>query len=297
MKIENTNHLTNKLLKGYTFYHPYILQNPALQLNDSQDWALLDNLFTAQLIHATRAVNVLDFGCYLGSLPLLVEDLLFGGRSDHVGKAKWTLVDNFSFLQDLRDKLVNPGHTAIFPNTNMAMGGWKTINKFPWKEQLFKLPPTNPDELRTMLDNIVQYYKAPQPNIVKIDTHLDASNSTIFDMIYFDLSAGQYEINLAALQQCLPKLKHNGIIIFDDVKPAHPQQIALFFHAISSMGLTPIAFGRNKVAALNNSSIEEKNQFILSVLKARIHSKEHSLYYYWDTLNNPIFGDVQLLHL
>ena len=297
MKIDNTNHVENKLLKGYTFYHPYILQNPAWQLNDSQDWALLDNLFTTQLIHASSAVNVLDFGCYLGALPLLVEDLLYGGRSDHKGKVKWTLVDNFSFLQDLKDKLANSTHTPIYQNTESTIRGWKTITRFPWKEQLFKLPPTNPVELRTMLDNIIEYYKAPVPNIVKIDTQIDDSDSTVFDMVYFDLSAGQYEINLAALQQCLPKLKHNGIIIFDDVKPAHPQQIALFFHAISSMGLTPIAFGRNKVAALNNSSIDEKNQYISTVLKSRLHSKENNLYYYWDTLTNPIFGDVQSLHI
>lgn len=297
MKIDNTNHLENKILKGYTFYHPYILQGPALQLNDTLDWALLDNLFTAQLIHASRAVNVLDFGCYLGALPLLVEDLLHGGRSDHLGKVKWTLVDNFSFLQDLRNVLVDPTHIPIFTNTKQAISGWRNTKRFPWKEKLFKLPPTNPAELCTMLTNIAEYYKAPMPNIVKIDTHVDPSDDTMFDMIYFDLSAGQFEINLAALQLCLPKLRHNGIIIFDDVKPAHPQQIALFFHAISSMGLTPIAFGRNKVAAINNSSIEEKNQYIINVLKSRLHSKEHSIYYYWDTLTNPIFGDVQSLHL
>lgn len=297
MKIENINYVENKLIKGYTFYHPYILQNPAWQLNDLHDWAQLDNLFTAQLIHASSAVDVLDFGCYLGALPLLVEDLLYGGRSDHKGKVNWTLVDNFSFLQDLHKKLTDLNHTPIYQNTDSCIRGWKTMNKFPWKEQLFALPPTNPVELRTMLDNIIDYYKAPAPNLVKIATQLDDSNSTMFDMVYFDLSAGQFEINLAALQQCLPKLKHNGIIIFDDVKPAHPQQIALFFHAISSMGLTPIAFGRNKVATLNNSSIDEKNQYISTVLKPRLHSKENNLYYYWDTLTNPIFGDVQSLHI
>ena len=214
MKIENTYHLEYKLLKGYTFYHPYILQRPALQLNDSHDWALLDNLFTAQLIHATQAVNVLDFGCYLGALPLLVEDLLHGGQSDHLGKVKWTLVDNFSFLQDLRNLLVDPTHTTLYSNTRQAISGWRHISKFPWKEQLFKLPPTNPAELQTMLTNIAEYYKAPMPDIVKIDTQLDPADDTVFDMIYFDLSAGQFEINLAALQLCLPKLRHNGIIIF-----------------------------------------------------------------------------------
>lgn len=277
---------------GYPHYDNSFRNSPALQLNESLNASFLDTVLTTQLIHAIQANNVLDFGCYLGALPLFVEDLLTSGLSEHSLKSAWTLIDNFAFLKDLNYTLTDPSHKPYYFNTFDSKSIWQNLSAD--KKEILVSPPTNPAELFNMLARMANANNAPLPKFKNGYTAIDDCNDT-FDFISYDLSAGHFNFDI--LSKCVyNKLNDKGIIILDDVKPAHPQQMAVFHHALNQLPIYPVAFSKGKVALMKVNSLEEKDSYLTNVIFPRLHVfdgyQRPGNFYGWEKITNPIFGKV-----
>lgn len=278
--------------QGYPHYDNSFRTSPALQLNESLNASFFDTVLITQLIHAIQANNVLDFGCYLGALPLFVEDLLTVSSSDHSLKSQWTLIDNFAFLKDLSLTLTDPNHKPYYFNTFDSKSIWKNLSAD--KKDILISPPTNPAELFNMLVRISNAKNAPLPKFKNGYISINDCNDT-FDFISYDLSAGHFNFDI--LSNCVyNKLNDKGIIVLDDVKPAHPQQMAVFHHALNQLPIYPVAFSRGKVALIKASSLEEKDSYLTNVISPRLNVFEvyrrPGDFYGWEKITNPVFGTV-----
>lgn len=273
-------------IKSYQFYSPMLEKTTMFQLNEnSNSWAYLDNVLIAQLIHASGAKRVLDFGCYLGMMPLLVEDILITSNSDAVNGLEWTLIDNFMFTKAAKDDLALPTRFSKFWNEFVEM--------FPWAEGL-ALPPVTNIELLEMLTAMNDQVAAPMPNL-KIFPKIDYQTEK-FDLISFDLSANDFDANMTAFKKATALLNEGGLIVLDDVKPLHPSQLALFVYAIvNNFNLHPFAFGRNKVVLLK--SIPASKQARIDAILENLHTEFDYDLFYWKPYNNPIFGKCITLRI
>jgi hypothetical protein len=281
---------TNDPNVGYKFYAPIIAETTMFQLNESSNaWAYFDNVLFAQLICASNSKRILDFGCYLGVLPLLVEDII--SQTGTEPNLEWILVDNFSYLiASKNDRLAERRSRLADPWINFT-------EKFPWAQEL-TLPPTTPNELYSLLSAINRQVDIKMPNIT-IQTTIEPIEGQV-DLISFDLNADNFYTNQAALIAATKLLKDGGIIVMDDVKTIHLSQMALFVSILNSdLNLYPIAFGRGKVALLK-SPPNEKDERIAALFKnlnifASDKSKEDV--FSWIQYDNPIFGKCISLNI
>jgi len=288
MTINTTRYSNN----GYPHFDNEFRSPPALQLNESLPASFLDTVLITQLIHATKSKEILDFGCYLGLLPLLVEDLLQDGFSDMSMQANWTLIDNFEFLKDLHQYLNDVNHKPVYFNTIESKSIWQNMSIE--KQNLLVSPPTNSDELLAMLTRVANGRNSLLPKFKNCYSSLDHCNSMV-DFISYDLSASHFNIDI--LNDCVyNKLNDKGIIVLDDVKPVHPQQMAVFHHALNTMPIYPIAFSRGKVALMKTTSIEEKNSYLINTIFPRLkvfdYYQRPGNFYGWEKFTNPVFGTV-----
>ena len=288
MTINTTRYSNN----GYPHFDNEFRSSPALQLNESLPASFLDTVLITQLIHASKSKEILDFGCYLGSLSLLVEDLLQDGSSDMSMQANWTLIDNFAFLKDLYQSLTDVTHRPYYFNTMESKAIWQNLSQD--KKNTLISPPTTPSELLAMLGRIVNHRNSVLPKFKNCYSSLDQCTNT-FDFISYDLSAGHFNIDI--LNDCVyNKLNDKGIIVLDDVKPAHPQQMAVFHYALNTMPVYPITFSRGKVALMKTTSLEEKNSYLINTIFPRLqvfdYHQRPGKFYGWEKITNPIFGTV-----
>lgn len=270
---------SSDFIKSYQFYSPMLMKTTMFQFNEnSNSWAYLDNVLIAQLIHASGSKRILDFGCYLGIMPLLVEDILRTSNSNAADDLKWTLVDNFMFTKAAKNDLAFPTRISKFWNEFVEM--------FPWAEGL-PIPPVNEVELLEFLTAINNQFGAPTVGL-KIFSSIQTQTEQ-FDLISFDLSADNFDDNIIAFKEAIALLKDGGLIVMDDVKPLHPSQLAIFVYAITNnLDLHPFAFGRNKVVLLK-SNIESKQSRIDNILE-NLHIGYNPDLFFWTLYNNPIFG-------
>lgn len=299
MKINNTCSNITPIKTSYKHYGAKVLLNPSLQLNDGIKTSLFDNLFFAQLLHATKSKHILDFGCYIGMLAVMVEELLQQGQSDMQQHANWTLIDNFSFLKDIKTNVAD-STMFEFGNTLKHAESWKAALADQSKSIFIKQIPTTPVELHEFLINLIAYSKSPMPLIQLIDISLDSVNDNKFDMISFDLRASEFSPNFELLGQCVTdQLNDFGIVIMDDVKTIHPNQLAIFMSILDSYQIFPLAFGTGKIALIKCKSMQDKDDY-LEVLASRLHVEKDAFlirlqsntenYIFWNLRSNPKFG-------
>lgn len=305
MKINNTCSNITPIKTSYEHYGEKVLLNPSLQLNDGIKTSLFDNLFFAQLLHATKSKNILDFGCYVGMLAVMVEELLQQGKSDMQQYANWTLIDNFSFLKDIKSNIAD-STVFQFGNTLKHAPSWKTALADKSKSNFIKQIPTTPGELHEFLINLIAYSKSPMPVIQLVDSSLNSINDKKFDMISFDLRASEFSPNFELLVQCVTdQLNDFGIVILDDVKTVHPNQLAIFMSILDSYQVFPLAFGTGKIALIKCKSMKDKDDCI-EVLASRLHVEKDAFlqhlqsntenYIFWSLRSNPKFGKFLLMN-
>ena len=284
-KVRNLYH--NGTKQVYAYYAPIIERTHKLQLNEANNyWAYLDNLLIGQLICASNSKIILDLGCYSGVMPLLVEDIIIQNASGHETNLEWILVDNFSYMKYIKRRI----NTS---NLDLLSKGWDSIKSiFPWAENL-EIPPTNPTELRDFLTAMNAQVAAPLPKMKIYESLLEVTQ--IIDLASFDLQADDFDGNLKALEYVNSILRDGGIIVMDDVKTMHPNQMALFITIVNSdMGLHPMAFGRGKVALIKSSleTLDEKKQAIFKNLVTAFDEPVFN----WNIFHNPVFGECIGLH-
>ena len=259
---------------------------PVLQLSESPIQAFHDTVFIAQLIHAIEPKKIADLGCYMGVLSTFVEDLLFDAKSTQAGISDWSLVDTFQFLLDLKCCIEDPLFNGNELN-KILVSQWVNISEE--KKKYLTVPPTNKYELLEFLSSFCTQNNAKFPKISLIEDSILNLKET-YDFIVYDLFGSQYSFDIA--EYVINKLLNDdGIIIFDDMKPRHPKQMALFVKIIGTMPLVPIAFNSAKVAMIK-SSMDTKHQILTSRLISRLNINPSSKHYYWNTFENPVFGKI-----
>jgi hypothetical protein len=281
--IDDSTQGTKVTPANYSFIQTKQLEYPNFQLNKSIEYAFADNLFVAHLIHAFKAKDVLDLGCYLGGLALHVNDLLISGKSDCTGDhVRWDLVDNFDFLK-LIDCWIRYPDTPVekLKHVRKILHQWKDIAPSHIFAGLDI--PLSPATLRTFLETVSSRLNSPHPNIRQIETSIDLLKCRSYDIIIFDLSSNETEINLQNFDSALGLLKQDGVMILDDVSTNNPEQLMLFVEVLKKYNLQPIAFNDGKVA-LTRSGITEE---VFNQIHERIWMGRNDKFYTWGIGNLP----------
>ncbi len=272
------------IVPSYKHYNPVLLKGPTLQLTGGIGLTYLNNVAFAELVHLFQPRSFLDFGCYLGGLSLMVEDLLKAVNSDHQMKTHWYLVDDFSFLKiiDQHNKNFNPAD----PLLPAWVVDYCQCVRDPKSNGVVKKHtlPTTPEMLKDFVNYVCNYFGAPKPNIVNIGDSLDSVENIKFDMISYDLEAELFDE--ALLERLITAhLTDNGIIILDDVSPEHPAQLLTFLHLVEKFQLSLLAVAGKKVALtkLNN---KDKNNLITSIYNVRTSELNDHKTFWWRLWGN-----------
>lgn len=257
---------------------------PILQLAESPAQAYHDTVFIAQLIHAMEPKKIADLGCYTGILSVFVEDLLRNANSNHSGLSEWSLADNFEFLLDLKRCIEDPTYNGNELN-KILVPQWK--NTIAAQKSYITKPPVTANELHSFLSSFCSSHGVNIPNISSIEDNIKNLKNK-YDFIIYDLFGSQYTIDIASYI-ITELLNDDGIIVFDDMKPRHPQQMALFVTILNTMPVVPIAFNSAKVAVIKSPMVK-KHQIMESRMIHRLPTNFSTAYYYWNSFENPIFG-------
>lgn len=267
---------------AYLRYTPRVLVDPPLQLNGSMLNSYINNVTFAQAIHIFQPKTFLDFGCYLGGLPLMVEDLLELAHSDRQLQTQWYLFDNFSFLKEI--ERINHDYDHWINSKDASFRSWRRhvyhLRNKNSRGVLKELPiPTDPQTLKDFLTSLAATFNAPYPNIKSITDDLTAINGIKFDMILFDLDAGAtcYPTNRQRLTDLVQhNLADGGIIALDDVAAVHEGQLLLFLDAVNEMGLGLVGVAGDKVFLQKTSwhaSKQDRNAWLEEIYRSRAWSE------------------------
>ncbi len=276
MKIKHT--LDTKYLR---FTLPILLKNPSMQLSGPVTPTYLNNVVFAQLTHLFQPNTLLDLGCYYGALPMMVEDLLELVSSDHCGKTQWYLVDDFSFF-----KLTKQHNLNYDPNnphlSDVIRDFCGSVRNPSARGVLKEFPiPTDPKMLESVIRGVATKFQALYPNIVQITENVADLAGTKFDFVSFDLSASNFQNNLAILKLLVKDfLNKNAVIAVDDIAAEHPSQLALFLEAIQDLNLQFIGVA-GKTTLLSNVDIKEKHDFITSIYNTRAYATNDGQNFFW----------------
>lgn len=282
MKI-NMPRLGSKL--GYPSYPESAIFSPVLQLSENRRQGHHDTVFMAQLIHAWQPRNILDLGCYTGMLGAFVEDLLRDCGSDHASHSSWTLVDNFDFLRDLRNGLNDPAHKCF---------GLNELLKPVWQEAMtakhyMTLPPETPEQLLEFISAIVKAHAGVMPEIGSINTGISQVTGK-YDFVIYDLYGANYTFETA--KHVVNNLVlDQGLIVFDDMKPRWPQQMAMFVNIVNTLPVIPVAFNSAKVAMIKTTR-EFKEALLREKMAPRLNVSPSEQFYWWTTYTNEVFGQI-----
>jgi hypothetical protein len=280
----------------YLRYDPVSLKHPPLQLGGHFQHTYLDNVAIAQIVHLFQPRNFLDFGCFLGGLPMMVEDLLELAGSDMQNKTQWYLFDNFSFLKEIVAIDQNYEEWSKTKEAFLSKNTWKQhaghLRSTESKGLLKSFPiPADPQALEDFLKTLASKCNAPYSNIKLIADDIIAIDGIKFDIILFDLSADQYLQNRQILEYLLQNnLTDGGILAMDDVECVHPEQLLLFLDAVTELDLSLIATAGNKVFLQKTSyhaSKQDRNKWIEQIYNQRAHNENNGtdffFYCYKDT--------------
>ncbi len=230
-----------------------LLQSPRLLLN----YEYHDIAFFALLAYIKKPSNILDLGSYTGFLPFLVERVTFLSGSSQ--KYNWTLVDDSRYLSELKTSIVN--------NRPLSGKGLKEIHKTSWRKNKvspaiasilnehgdYYLPPVEPDEFADFWKKFSSIADIEQPQMSMYKKLESVPPGSKFDLVHFDLAAGNPE-NIEVFDCLLEKyLKDDAIIVFDDVEIAHPKMFLMFLDVIEKTEYRPVAIGMQKIAVMNRA--------------------------------------------
>jgi predicted O-methyltransferase YrrM len=230
-----------------------LLKTPSLLLNYDYN----DIAFFALLAYIKKPGNILDLGSYTGFLPFLVERVTLLSNSSQ--RYNWTLVDDSRYLSELR--------SSIIDNNPLSGKGLKEIHKTSWLRNKvspaigsilnehgdYYLPPVEPDEFADFWKKFSLLADIEQPQMSMYKTLESIPPDFKFDLVHFDLAAGNPE-NLEVFDRLQQNyLKDDAIVVFDDVEIAHPKMFLMFLDIIEKTEYRPIAIGMQKIAVMNRA--------------------------------------------
>lgn len=229
------------------------LQTPRLLLN----YEFNDIAFFTLLAYIKKPSDILDLGSYTGFLPFLVERLaLLSGSPQHY---KWSLVDDSRYLSELRSSIIN--------NSSLSGKGLKEIHKASWLKSKvppimgaifsehndYYLPPVEPSEFTEFWTKFSSAINIAQPQSTMYKKLEDVPSDLKFDLVHFDLAAGNPENTEVFNYLYQTHLKEDSIVVFDDVEVAHPKMFLLFLDIVEKTELRPVAVGMQKIAVMNRA--------------------------------------------
>ena len=236
----------------YTFYSPDVVLN----------FHLPDVVLFTLLAHVKKPKHILDLGSYFGILPFVVEEI---SRIYNCAETfDWTLIDNSLYTKELAKVVKGEVTLSLHYLTNYHLDTWHVNNVPKWKEnELFKkvgdyyLPPSTPLEFENYWSSLATHYKVPRPSMSMFESVEEVQDKK-FDLVHFDLAAGAYQFNKTMFENLVKNnLNENGIIVFDDMRPQHPNMLLLFQYILESSDFRPIAFSTGKIAMMRKQFKEE----------------------------------------
>jgi len=251
----------------FTFYRPDVVLN--------FHWP--DVVLFTLLAHVKKPKHILDLGSYFGILPFVVEEI---SRINNCPESfDWTLVDSCLYTKELAAAAKGEIALSSIYLNNYHLNTWHINNVPPWKENvLFKrvgsyyLPPSNPLEFENYWSSLATHYKVPKPSMTMFES-IEEVQDKKFDLVHFDLSAGNYQVNKAMFNLIsVHKLNDSGIIVFDDMRPQHPNMLLLFQYILATSDFRPIAFSTGKIAMMRK---KYKAEFILNVENAGLRELDY----------------------
>lgn len=251
---------------GYKSFDWYTFYNPDIVLNFHWPDAVLFTL----LAHVKKPKHILDLGSYFGILPFVVEEI---SRINNCPESfDWTLIDSCLYTKELASVVKGEIALTLRYLNNYHLNTWHVDNVPSWKENtLFKrvgdyyLPPSTPLEFENFWTALSTHYKVSQPSMTMFES-IEEVQDIKFDLVHFDLAAGNYQVNKAMFNLIsVHKLNDDGIIVFDDMRPQHPNMLLLFQYILETSDFRPIAFSTGKIAMMRK---KYKAEFILNVENA-----------------------------
>jgi hypothetical protein len=247
-----------KNLKHYTFYEPDVVLNMHYP----------DIILFALLAHVKQPNHILDLGSFFGLLPFAVEEVF--RSSDNQQQFKWTLVDNCLYTKELAEAIKNNTGLSTRFLSKKHFDGWHQDNVPAWKEGMFFdkvgeyfLPPSTVAEFNGYWFKIANHHKIPRPYMQMFESMEEVKDKK-FDLVHFDLTAGAYELNKNTFLSLVEhNLSDDGIIVFDDMRPQHPNMLLFFQYILANTDFRPIAFSTGKIAMMRKS---HKEAFINAVV-------------------------------
>ena len=250
-----------KSLDWYTLYAPDVVLN--------FHWP--DAVLFTLLAHVKKPKHILDLGSYFGILPFVVEEI---SRINNCPESfDWTLIDSCLFTKELAAVVKGEITLSSHYLNNYHLNTWHCRGTGQsWKENvLFKrignyyLPPSTPLEFENYWSSLATHYKIPKPSMRMFES-IEEVQDTKFDLVHFDLAAGDYQVNKEMFNLIsVHKLNNGGIIVFDDMRPQHPNMLLLFQYILATSDFRPIAFSTGKIAMMRK---KYKAEFILNVENA-----------------------------
>jgi SAM-dependent methyltransferase len=211
---------------------------------ESKKTIFSDHVLYFFLIASTSSTKILDLGSFFGMTPFLVEDIarLINYKSDSLC---WTCVDNNTYVKQLKAAILENKPTDFFREWQIKQ--WKKMGL---------IPETTAEEFHTFWENLCKKRNIKQPNIISKESL--ENDYTKFDIIIFDLNAGNYNDNYKIFLKLIKENIHpDTILIFDDVQPKHPNQMALFHRILKEFNYEPLAFSLSKIAIVSKKSKEK----------------------------------------
>lgn len=230
-----------------------LLHAPRLLLN----YEFNDLAFFTLLAYIKKPSNILDLGSYTGFLPFLVERLSLLANSPQ--QYNWTLVDDSRYLRELKSSIVD--------NNPLSGKGLVDIHKASWLKNKvppamgsilnehndYYLPPVEPKEFADLWAKFSIIANIAQPQTAMYNKLEAVPSSLKFDLVHFDLAAGNPENAEVFNYLHQNHLSEDSIVVFDDVEIAHPKMFLMFLDIIEKTELRPVAVGMQKIAVMNRA--------------------------------------------
>jgi hypothetical protein len=204
-------------------------------------------------------------------MPFTIEEIF--RSADCQGNFNWTLVDNCLYTKELAESIRNSTSLSNRWLSQRHLDEWHEDNISPRKkERLFlekvgqyHLPPSNLTEFEAYWFRLAIFHRIPKPNMVMFESLQEVKDKK-FDLVHFDLAAGAYEVNRDTFEYLINNsLSDDGIVVFDDMTPKHPNMLILLQSILTTTSFRPIAFSTGKIAMMRK---QYKNSFIDAAYKA-----------------------------
>jgi hypothetical protein len=117
----------------------------------------------------------------------------------------------------------------------------------------YYLPPVEPNEFADFWKKFSWVVSIEQPQMSMYKTLESVPPDLKFDLVHFDLAAGNTENSEVFNYLRQNYLKDDSIVVFDDVEIAHPKMLLFFLDVIEQTEYRPVAIGMQKIAVMNRA--------------------------------------------